>query len=52
MKNINMRDSYYIKLGGHSNNNNISLDIYGEIKKEIDFNTDLDLDLDVNPGRQ
>ena len=36
-KNINMRDSYYIKLGGNSNNNNISLDIYGEIKKEIDF---------------
>ena len=49
-KNINMRDSYYIKLGGNSNNNNISLDIYGEIKKEIDFNnSDLDLDLDVNP---
>ena len=45
-----MRDSYYIKLGGNSNNNNISLDIYGEIKKEIDFNnSDLDLDLDVNP---
>lgn len=53
-QNINMRDSYYIKLGGNVNNKDILLEMYGEIAKEMVFNNEevdldsVDLDSDVD----